>query len=496
MVKNTDNQRINDEKPMNPSILDERLSTLDPSPAQLQKLLDEVGRRLAAFVETIDRQPAQAADYFDPQASWLRESIPETPSAPGEVLDFIFGQVIPLAFNPASPGYLAHVPGGGLFSSAIGELIAATVNRYTGVWAAAPAAVEVETQLLRWLAELMGLPRGSLGLLTSGASMSTLIALVAAREKYLGEHLLKGTVYYSSEAHHMVAKAARVAGIVGGNLRPIQVDGRFRLRVDLLEKTVRQDREQGLLPFFVCGTAGTVNTGAVDPLAKVAAVAAKHELWFHIDGAYGAAFRMVPELQPLFKGMERADSLAMDPHKGLFLAYGTGALLMPDMANLRRAFSASAAYMPAFQESEEHLDFCELSPELSREWRGLRLWLPFKLHGVAAFRHALAEKRRLAVQAWQRLSREPDVEMAAPPELSLFAFRQRFQGINREEENRRNQVLLRRINAPRRIMLTGTEVGGRYFLRICILQLRTHEAILNEGLELILEALAEARNSF
>ncbi|ADJ29760.1 pyridoxal phosphate-dependent decarboxylase family protein [Nitrosococcus watsonii] len=455
-----------------------------------------MGQRLAAFVATIDRQPAQAADYFDPHASWLREPIPETPGAPGELLDFIFEQVIPAAFNSASPGYLAYVPGGGLFSSALGELIAATVNRYTGIWAAAPAAVELETQFLRWLAELMGFPRGSLGLLTSGASMSTLIALVAAREKYLGEQLLKGTVYYSSEAHHMVAKAARVAGIPGRNLRPIQADERLRLRADLFEETVCQDRERGLLPFFVCGTAGTVNTGAVDPLAEIAAVAAKYELWFHVDGAYGAAFRMVPELQPLFKGMERADSLAMDPHKGLFLAYGTGALLMPDMANLRRAFSASAAYMPASQESGEHLDFCELSPELSREWRGLRLWLPFKLHGVAAFRQALGEKRRLAVQAWQRLSREPDVEMAAPPELSLFAFRQRFQGVSREEENRRNQALLERINAPRRIMLTGTEVGGRYFLRICILQLRTHEAILNEGLELILEALAEGRNDF
>lgn len=478
---------------MNPPTTDETLSTLEPSPAHLQKLLDEVGQRLAAFVATVDQQPAQAADDFDPQASWLREPIPETPSAPGELLDFIFEQVIPVAFNSASPGYLAYVPGGGLFSSALGELIAATVNRYTGKWAAAPAAVELETQFLRWLAELMGLPQGSLGVLTSGASMSTLIALVAAREKYLGDHLLEGTVYYSSEVHHAVIKAARVAGIPTRNLRPIPVDTRFRLRADRLEEAVRRDRKEGRLPFFICGTAGTVNTGAMDPLAELADIATKHDLWFHVDGAYGAGFRMLPELQPLFKGMERADSIAMDPHKGLFLAYGTGALLLPDMSNLRRAFSASGAYLPASQEDDKHLDFCELSPELSREWRGLRLWLPFKLHGVAAFRQALREKRRLAVQAWQRLSLEPDVEIAAPPELSLFAFRQRFEGITREEENRRNQALLERINRSRRIMITGTEINGRYFLRICILHLRTHEAILNEGLDLILAALAEAR---
>lgn len=467
---------------------------LDPSPAHLQELLAEVAKRLAGFLESIERQPAQAAERFDPEASWLRESIPEKPTAPGELLDFLFEQVIPIAFNAASPGYLAYVPGGGLFSSAVAELIAATVNRYTGIWAAAPAAVELETQFLRWLAELMGMPQGSLGLLTSGASMSTLIALVAAREKYLADNLLKGTLYYSSETHHAVAKAARIAGIPERNLRPIQVDGRFRLRLDLLEEAIDRDRRHGLIPFCVCGTAGTVNTGAIDPLAELAAVAMKNDLWFHVDGAYGAAFRLVPELQPLLTGMERADSVALDPHKGLFLAYGTGALLVRDMANLRRTFSASAAYMPNPQQGSERLDFCELSPELSREWRGLRLWLPFKLHGVAAFRQALLEKHHLAIQAWQRLSQEPDVEIAAPPELSLFAFRQRYKGASQEEENRRNKILLERINAPRRIMITGTEVNGCYFLRICILHLRTHEAVLNEGLDIILRALAEARN--
>src|SRR5699024_781418 len=221
----------------------------------------------------------------------------------------------------------------------------------------------------------------------------------------------------------------------------------------------------------------------------------EHHLWFHVDGAYGAAFRLVPELQPLFKGMERANSLAIDPHKGFFLAYGTGALLMQDMLDLQRAFSASAAYLPQPQGGEEHLDFCELSPELSRDWRGLRLWLPFKLHGVAAFRQALTEKRRLAVQAWQRLSLEPDVEIAAPPELSLFAFRQQFKEISREEENRRTRGLLERINESQRIMMTGTEINGYYFLRICILHLRTHEAIVTEGLERIVQALREARNN-
>jgi aromatic-L-amino-acid/L-tryptophan decarboxylase len=470
---------------------------LDLSPEQLRVLLSEVEKRLVAFLESIEQQPAQATDLFDPHAAWLREPIPEMPMALEDLLELLFGQVIPPAFNSAGPGYLAYVPGGGLLSSAVSELIAATVNRYTGKWASAPAAVELETQFLRWLAELMGLPPGSLGLLTSGASMSTLIALVAAREKYLGDNLLKGTVYCSSQVHHTVIKAARVAGIPARNLRSIPADSQFRLPIHSLEEAVVRDRKQGLQPFFVCGTAGTVNTGAIDPLAELAQIAAKYALWFHVDGAYGAAFRLVPELQSLFTGIERADSVALDPHKGFFLAYGTGALLVQDMAALRRAFSATAvAYLPAPQEHAERLDFCELSPELSREWRGLRLWLPFKLHGVTAFRQALAEKSDLAVQAWQRLAEEPDVEIAAPPELSLFAFRQRFKGVDRAEENRRNCALLARVNASRRIMITGTEVGDRYFLRLCVLHVRTHAAVVKEGLSLILHALEEARKEY
>jgi aromatic-L-amino-acid decarboxylase len=345
--------------------------------------------------------------------------------------------------------------------------------------------VELETQVLRWLAELLGMPDGSLGLLTTGGSMSNLIALVAAREKLLGEALADGTIYASSEVHHCVTKAARIAGVRAANCRTIPVDAALRMRTDLLEEAIRRDRERGLRPFFVCASAGTVNTGAVDPLREIAAVARREEMWFHVDGAYGGIFRLVPELAEVLRGMEEADSVAIDPHKGLFLAYGTGALLVRKMSDLRSAYRSRAAYLPAFQEGDEHVDFCEVSPELSRDWRGLRLWLPFKLHGVGAFRDALREKRELAVLAWERLAAEPGVEIAAPPELSLFAFRRRWPGVDVGEENSRNRELLSRINAPRRVFLTGTYLDGRFFLRLCVLHLRTHRDRVEEALEII-----------
>jgi aromatic-L-amino-acid decarboxylase len=466
---------------MSPSPYDD----LDPPAIEKSRLTGGISERVIRFLETLPEQPAWSNDHGSDAPSWVRGPVPEEGAGLEETLATLFERVIPCALNTAGPGYLAYVPGGGLYSAALAEFLAAAVNRYAGVWIAAPGAVELETQVIRWLVELLGLPPGSLGLLTTGGSMSNLIALVAARGKLLGETFDDGTLYVSREVHHCVTKAARIAGIRESRCRTIPVDAALRMRVDLLEEAIRNDRGQGLRPFFVCASAGTVNTGAVDPLSAIAAIARREKLWFHVDGAYGGVFRMVPELADVLSGMEEADSVAIDPHKGLFLAYGTGALLVRDPADLRQAYRSSAAYLPEFQDGQQHVDFCEISPELSRDWRGLRLWLPFKLHGVGAFRRALREKRELAVLAYERLAAQPDVEVAAPPELSLFAFRKRWPGVEAEEEDRRNRELLGRINAPRRVYLTGTNLDGRFYLRICVLHLRTHRDRVEEGLEII-----------
>ena len=468
------------------------LNDLDTGADALRHLLDRTGERLAGFISSLPDQPTDSSGLFDPKAEWLKASLPSSPTDAEAILSFLFDEVIPAAYNPASPGYLAYVPGGGLFSAALGELIAGTVNRYTGCWASAPAAVELETQAIRWLAEMMGMPEGSLGVLTSGASMSTLIALVAAREKHLGEELRRGVIYSSSEIHHSIPKAARIAGLAEKNLRQVAVDENFRMRPEKLQEAICADREAGLLPFFVCSSAGTVNTGSIDPLAEIARVATEEGLWHHVDGAYGAAFRLVPELADALSGMGLADSLAVDPHKGLFLAYGTGALLVRDMAPLRDAFQSSASYMPDMQSGERY-DFCEFTPELSREWRGLRLWLPLKLHGVDAFRESLALKRQLTLRAWEHLSAIEDVEIPAAPDLTLFIFRQRFSGCEASEEDARNQALLEKINRQQRVMLTGTIVDGRFYLRMCILHLRTDHSRLDEALSIISSALKELR---
>ncbi len=479
-------------KPNDPVDLKD-LSDLDPPRPIKERLLREFSERTLEHLDTLSDQPAWSNEDGSEAAGWLDGPVPEQGRPLDEILDLLFDRVIPCSLNTAGPGYLAYVPGGGLYSAALAEFVAAVVNRYAGVWVAAPGAVELETRALRWLVELMGLPESALGVFTTGGSMSNLLAVVAAREKLLGSEISDGVAYFSSEVHHSVIKAARIAGIAEDRIRLLPIDEDFRLQIPALEEAIAEDRRAGRRPFFVSGSAGTVNTGAVDSLRRIADVAEREGLWNHVDGAYGATFRLLPELHATLDGMERCDSLALDPHKGLFFPYGLGTLLVRQPADLTRAFHVSGSYLPQLQEGVTRFDFCEMSPELSRDWRGLRVWLPFMLHGVDAFRRALREKRELAVRAFETLSREEDVEIAAPPELSLFAFRQVFGDADLEETNRRNRKLLEEINRPARIYLTGTTLGGVFYLRICVLHLRTNRERVDEGLEIIRRALEERR---
>ena len=462
---------------------------LDPSAERMTELVHEVARRTVEFLETLPAQPAFSNEGGEALARRLAEAPPEAGSSLESILDLLFEEVIPCSLNTAHAGYFAYVPGGGLYSAAVAEYLAAAVNRFTGLWVAAPGAVELETQVIRWLAELLGMAPGSLGVLTTGGSLSNLLAVVAARESLLGEDVHKGTFYASEQAHFCVPRAARVAGIPASNIRTIPVDGAFRMRVDRLAEAVAEDRDRGLVPFFVCASAGTVNTGTVDSLAEVADVAKAGRLWFHVDGAYGGVFRLMPELRETFAGLEQADSFAVDPHKGLFLPYGTGALLMRDVDRLGDAFACTAPYLPTDQADPSRLDFCGLTPELSRDWRGLRLWLPFKLHGIAAFRDALRQRRAMALRAFDALSADAGFEAASPPDLSLFAFRWK-RGGSLAAENRYNQRVLDRVNEPRSVYLTPTTLGGKLFLRLCVLHLRTEQAHLDDALTLIRDALA------
>ncbi len=467
-------------------------TSLELSAAEMRRLLDDVAERVVAHVDSLPAQPAANVEGGAELARALAEpEPPETGQPLDELLDLLFEKAIPRSFNAASPGYLAYIPGGGVVSSAVADLIAGCVNRYTGVWQAAPALVQLETNVLRWLCKIARLPPGSGGILTTGGSLASFSAIVAARRERLPENFLSGVLYASDQTHYAVSKAAMLAGFPAENVREIPTDEKARIRLDLLEERIAADRKAGFMPFLVCGNAGTTNTGAVDDLAALADLAEREHLWLHVDAAYGGFFLLTERGWKVMAGIDRADSIVLDPHKGLFLPYGTGALLVRDAGTLRRAHSAGASYLPHLQEDPDFVDFCEVSPELSRAYRGLRVWLPLKLHGLGPFRRNLDEKLDLAEHATRELRKMPGIEIVAEPQLSVVAFRLVRPGLGDEALDRLNRTFLDRVNARKRVHLSGTLLRGAFVLRICVLSFRTHLDRLEQGLADIRAAIAE-----
>jgi aromatic-L-amino-acid decarboxylase len=415
-----------------------------------------------------------------------QDEFPEAGREIGATLGYLDMWVDRPGITTASPRFMGYVPGGGLFHSAIGDFLAAASNKYAGFAPAAPGAVRLENATTGWLARAIGFPGTAAGTLTSGGSMANLTAIVAAREALDDEG--GGAVYLSSTAHHCIEKALRIAGRAGAPRRLVPTDERHRMRADRLEELLKRDQADGIRPWLVVASAGTVDTGAVDPLADIADLCERYGAWFHIDGAYGGLFRLCEEGREALAGIERADTAALDPHKTLFLPYGTGAVVAREGRTLLDAFSASADYIRPFAESDVGPSPGDLSPELTRHFRALRLWLPLQLAGVGAFRAAQSEKIALARYFHDRLSRMPGWETGAPPDLSIVAFRYRPERGDCDGFNRR---LLQRLQEEGRVFLSGTRIDGSDWLRCAILSFRTHLEHVEETID-VLARLAAA----
>jgi aromatic-L-amino-acid decarboxylase len=457
---------------------------------QMRSLVDEATDRIVGYIESLPDQPSVDVDGATELAKSLIEiDPPEGGQKPEELFDLLFDRLIPSSFNTAGPGYLAYIPGGGIFHAAVADLIADATNRYVGVCAAAPALVQLESNVIRWFCRFVGYPAGAGGILTTGGSLANFTAIVTARKELLGDDLQHATIYGSDQVHHSVQKAANLAGFPYASVREIATDERFRIRVNVLKETIARDRASGQRPFLIIGSAGTTNTGAVDDLGALADLAKAERCWLHVDGAYGAFFVLTERGRRALKGIELADSITLDPHKTLFLPYGTGSLLVRDAGALRRAHSLHAEYLPPMQAEADLVDFCEISPELSRDFRGLRVWLPLKMHGVDVFRRQLDEKLDLTEWATRELRKIEGIEIVAEPQLSVVAFRLVRPGLSEEQLNELNREFLERINSRKRVMLTPTVLGGRFVLRICVVSFRTHLDRMKMALEDIRAAL-------
>ena len=458
-------------------------SAFDPPLDTMRGMGAEVLDLVTRFID--DRYAAPSADYSG--LAPLLSALSAPPTADGVPLSGLLGIIERAAgkgFDTANPGFAAYIPGGGLYVAALADLIACCVNRYTGIAEPAPALVQMEASVLRWLCDLFALPATAQGVLTPGGSMANLSAIVTARTARLGESFADGTMYVSAEAHHSIAKSARFAGLPQDAIRVVATDASLRMDPDALRVAVEADRRDGRRPFLVVASAGTINTGVVDPLGRIADVAAEEHLWLHVDGAYGAFFQLTERGRAALEGIERADTITLDPHKGLFLPYGTGCLLARDAQTLRDAHEAHASYLPPVSRDAGLPDFSSFSPELTRDFRGLRLWLPLHLHGVRAWVEALDEKLDLARFVHERLAALPALTLPWAPELSLVAFRPAH-GTDQDTEK-----LLQRINASGRVWLSSASVGGERFIRMCILSHRSTPDRIEEAVDIIGAAAA------
>lgn len=472
--------------------MSDALSVLRDAVADVERRareLDPDAQRLEKWSRTVAAHVLELVSLRGGQAAYTAETGSEDTSL-GEIgVDVAaalaaLGSVEGTGINQASGRHFAFIPGGGLFPAALGDLLADAANPYAGIRFAAPAAAALEHSLLRWMADLIGYPATAGGDLTSGASVATLEAIVTAREAAaIGAADVNRTVVYLTEqTHHCVEKGLRIAGLVECIVRRVPLDEKLRMEPAALEAAVRSDRESGLNPWLVVATAGTVNVGSVDPLPAIADVADAYGLWLHVDAAYGGFFLLTAHGRRMLVGIDRSQTAALDPHKGLFLPFGSGALIVRDVRQLAEAHRYSATYLSDARADIDAFSASDLSIELSRPFRGLRLWLPLKLFGLAPFRAALEEKLLLARYFHARLSAMPGWEVGPEPDLSVVTYRYLPKKGDADGFNRR---LLDAVLASGRAAISATEVNGDYTLRLAVMHYRTHLDHVDELIDLL-----------
>lgn len=391
--------------------------------------------------------------------------------------------------NPASGGHLAYIPGGGIYYSALGDYLADVFNRYAGIFYASPGAVRMENMLIRWMCDLVGYPAESHGNLTTSGSLANMIAIVTARDgrDIKSADVPRSVIYLSKQTHHSVAKAINVAGLGECPVRYIELDDKYRMIATDLAKKIAADKSSGLNPFLVVASAGTTDVGAIDPLVEIGNIAKETGLWYHIDAAYGGFFILTDEGKSKLRGLDLADSIIIDPHKGLFLPYGLGVVLVKNGEDLRRSYRFDANYMQDAFSGPNELSPAEISPELTKHFRGLRLWLPLKLHGLAPFRACLEEKLLLAKYFHaevQKIGFVSEIE----PELSVVTYRW---PARTGDANAFNKKLLEAVVADGRIFISSTMLDGKFTLRFACLSFRTHLNKVDLLLEILREKVAE-----
>ena len=467
-----------------------------------KEALDEISSRAAALVSeyfaTIREQPVLAPNY----AGKTKEAINNELPLAGRPLDELIDEcrtVMNLSRHNGHPRFFGYVASPSTPIGAYADLIASALNANITCWRSGPAGTEIEQLVVRWLGSLIHYDENARGLLTSGGSMANMIALlIASRRKGGVDAARQGlwntgapmTIYASEEVHMSIPKAADILGFGRDQVRVVACDERQRMRVDQLRRQINTDLENGYRPFCVVASAGTVNTGVVDPLNQIADVAREFDLWFHVDGAYGAPGVLDQRKSDLFAGLERADSVSLDPHKWLFVPVDAGCLLFRDSVAAASAFSTEDAdYIKVHGLTEDAaFAYWDYGVELSRRFRALKVWLTLNYYGVRRLAEAIVDDNSLAAYLGELVSGSSDFELLAPVELSICCFRYVPPNAEASELDRLNERIMATVQKGGRAYLSNATVNGKFALRACITNFRTTRADIEETLSVVREA--------
>jgi len=481
-------------------------SSLDVDDKAFDEIVTQATKLVADYFNTISERPVRPENHFGKTTAALTSELP----LDGVPLERLLDQcrtVLDLSRHNGHPRFFGYIASPSTPIGAYAELITGALNANITCWRSGPAGTELEQLVVRWLGALIDYDRDARGLLTSGGSMANMIALFAASRRKLGNDASrKGlwnqgsplVVYASEEVHLSIPKGADILGLGRDHVRTIACDDRQRMLIDALRKQIEADIHAGLRPCCIVASAGTVNTGVVDPLAEIAEVASEFDLWFHVDGAYGAPGILDSGKKHLFRGLEYADSVSLDPHKWLYVPVDAGCLLFRDPLPVKAAFSTEDAdYIKVHGHSDdEAFAFWDYGVELSRRFRALKVWLTLSYYGARRIAEAVSNDISLAAYLGELVSAADDFELLTPVELSICCFRYVPPGSQKTdaELDRLNERIMGRVQKGGRAYLSNATVGGRFALRACITNFRTTKSDIEETIEAIRDAARQEIN--
>src|SRR5215470_10844545 len=451
-------------------------SKLQLSRDEMRSLGYRIVDQIVEHFETLANKPVTHVSPRVELEAELREPLPEGPTPIDALLDQLQRVVWPNIGNVIHPRFFAFIPSPSNFVSVMADALAAGFNPFAGNWLEGSGPAQIELVTIDWLRDMCGLPETAGGLFVSGGSMANLTALAAARRAMLDGRGDEAVIYFSDQTHNSVEKALRVLGFARGQIRALPSDEDFRLPVESLRRAVAEDRADGKLPFCVIANAGTTNTGAVDPLDQLANLCERENLWFHIDGAYGAAACLSERGRKLLAGIERADSLSLDPHKWLFQPFEIGCVLLRDARILKKTFRAMAGILEDTKRAEEEeINYYDYGVQLTRGFRALKLWLSIKSFGAAAFRGAINCGFEMAEFAEGVLRQSDRWRICAPATMGIVTFRYAAEGRSEDEINEIHRRMVEMMSEDGFAFANSTALRGQTVMRLCTINPRATE---------------------